>query len=239
MRLPRYVIVVLLLAVAGCDEPAEPSSPASGSSRQTATGPVATAPTNPPKPSGNGPSTPNATTSGSAAPTGTRPAAPAASATAASKQTTVSNATVATAEGDSAEVIAKRFCEHLNAGRGREAGAMLYFVATAPKIWVDRELGTVNNLSTAGGSGQSHFTLVDIRTQGVAAVAVVNADKKLGQPTTDYDPVYLVKINGQWWLVPHLNNIKYAHPLVSQEEFAAFTDLEQWFRTRKSDLAQK
>jgi hypothetical protein len=46
------------------------------------------------------------------------------------------------------------------------------------------------------------FVVVDAVEQGQAGYIIVNSDLKNGQPATDFDPLYAIRLDGVWKLLP-------------------------------------
>lgn len=131
---------------------------------------------------------------------------------------------------------AKLFLEHVHAGRAADAFRMFAVNEKMPKPFVDEERGDLQRLSVPAKAGTWHMTFVEVHVEGAGAVVIVNEDVKCGKPSFDLDPLYLVRLDGQWWIVPGMTKHRPASVLLSKEEYAAFKALEEWFKKRKREL---
>ncbi|KKM16818.1 hypothetical protein LCGC14_1681980 [marine sediment metagenome] len=131
---------------------------------------------------------------------------------------------------------AKLFLEHLHAGRAADAFQMYAINEKMSKRLVDEERSDLERISVPAKAGTWHLAFIEVHVEGAGAVAVVNEDVKRGQPSFDLDPLYLVRLEGQWWIIPGMTKHDPASVLLSEEEYAVFNSLEQWFKTRKHEL---
>ena len=131
---------------------------------------------------------------------------------------------------------AKLFLEHLHTGRAADAFQMLAINEKMPKPFVDDERGDLERLSVPAKAGTWHMAFVEVHVEGAGAVAVVNEDLKRGRESFDLDPLYLVRLDGQWWIVPGMTRHSPASMLLSEQEYAVFKGLEEWFKKRKQEL---
>ena len=141
-----------------------------------------------------------------------------------------------TSPGTDAATTAKLFLQHLHAGRATEAFQMCAINEKMHKLFVDHERDNLKRLSVPAKAGTWHIAFVEVHVEGAGAVAVVNEDVKRGRPSFDLDPLYLVRLEGQWWIVPGMTKHRPASVLLSQEEYAVFKTLEEWFKKRKQEL---
>jgi len=131
---------------------------------------------------------------------------------------------------------AKLFLEYLHTGRAADAFQMFAINEKMAKPFVDDERGDLERLSVPAEAGTWHMAFVEVHVEGAGAVAVVNEDVKRGRPSLDLDPLYLVRLDGQWWIVPGMTRHSPASVLLSEEEYAVFKALEEWFKKRKQEL---
>jgi len=50
-------------------------------------------------------------------------------------------------------------------------------------------------------AGKADFEVLDEKADGPCAAVVINENIKHGRPTTDYDPVYLIRKDGRWQIL--------------------------------------
>ena len=145
-------------------------------------------------------------------------------------------ATTATDPRTDATATAQLFLVHLNAGESDAAFALMALSEKMPKPFIDGERKQLDRISADMKAGTWHMSFVEIHTDGVGAVAVVNEDIKKGKPAFDLDPLFLVHLNGQWSIVPGLTQPKNASTLLTETEFTAFKNLAPWYDAREKEL---
>ncbi len=105
-----------------------------------------------------------------------------------------------------------------------------------PKWQIDNTARNLERLSDPGYVGTWHTSLVEIHAEGPGAVAVLNEDVKDRKPSFDIDPLYLVRLDGRWWILPDMTRYDAASPLLSAEDYAVYDSLEKWYKAREQEL---
>jgi len=131
------------------------------------------------------------------------------------------------------------FLEHLHAGRPADAFRMCAVNEKMPKAFLEDEQEDLRKLSEELTAGTWHISFVEVHVEGPGAVGVVNEDIKNGKPSIDYDPIYLVCLEGKWWIVPGVYNYRAASVLLPEKEYAVFDRLKKWFKKRKRELKKE
>jgi len=135
-----------------------------------------------------------------------------------------------------AGTTAKLFLEHLHAGNVADAFQMFAVNEKMPKPFLDHERSVLERISGAAKAGTSRTVFIEVRVEGMGAVAVVNESVKRGKPSFDLDPLYLVRLDGTWWIVPGETEYAPVSVLLPEEKCAVFKTLEAWFKNRKQEL---
>ena len=89
-------------------------------------------------------------------------------------------------------------------------------------------------MSKAGWS----FDIVKEKIEGKCAVVLINEKSKDGKKTTDYDPAYLIKQNGEWKLMPKVSSWDMAEQ-IDKDSVASFEQLKLWFDAQKNELKKQ
>jgi hypothetical protein len=83
--------------------------------------------------------------------------------------------------------------------------------------------------------GEVSLEVLAEKVEGDCAAFAVNESKKDGRPAFDLDPIYLLKQEGGWKILPNPGQLKYVAP----EKVEAFAKLEAWFKAFKQDATSK
>jgi hypothetical protein len=76
----------------------------------------------------------------------------------------------------------------------------------------------------------------DSKTNGDAAVVLVGS---LKGRTLDVDPCYLIRVAGQWRILPEHTQIEVARGAVSESTMQSLQELADWYKPRKKTLYQE
>jgi len=110
----------------------------------------------------------------------------------------------------------------------------------AKKELIEKDLiGIYQGICGDTAAGKSEWEIVDSKSDGECAVVIINESKKQGRPAQDFDPLYFVKQNESWKVLPRLSEYKSDVWKLKEEMIKKFTDLEAWFETRKQELVAK
>jgi len=141
-------------------------------------------------------------------------------------------------QGDPAKT-AKLFLELLHAGKAAEAFQLCAVNDKMPKPFVEDEKGDLERISVPMKAGTWRIAFVEVHKKGAGAIVVIDTSVKRGKPSFDLDPLYLVLLNGKWWVVPGVTKHKPASLVLPPEDYAVFESLEEWFKKRKQELIAK
>ncbi len=79
------------------------------------------------------------------------------------------------------------------------------------------------------------FEILEEKIDGDCAVVVINDIGKGDKDTFDLDPIYLIKQNGKWKVLPELTNWDEAKRGM-KDQVATLEKLDAWFEGRKKEL---
>lgn len=86
-------------------------------------------------------------------------------------------------------------------------------------------------------SGEYDFEIIEEKIENNCAVIVINESLKGGEKAFDLDPVYLIKQDGEWKVMPDFTDWRIAEE-VAKDKVESYKKLKMWFNKRKGELKQ-
>ncbi len=135
-----------------------------------------------------------------------------------------------------AAAAANKFVDSLNQGDSYTSSELFATYEKMPKEIMAQEVRKLGRIAQSCKRKEWHFSYVELGVAGNCAVAIVCEDVKRGKAAYDLDPLFMVRQEGDWKVVPGMSDLEYAEVLVSEDELEQLKQCQRWFEERKEEL---
>ena len=136
----------------------------------------------------------------------------------------------------SPERTAKKYLELVNSGDATKSIKLIAINKNISSSFQVKLFKRSKRNSNKHIDGTRHVSFVDLKTIGSGAVIMINEDIKNNKSSHDIDPIYMVKYENKWWILPSISSYKLEKKFLPYNELSVYKSLEKWFKKRRSEI---
>lgn len=131
--------------------------------------------------------------------------------------------------------VLKSYLSVLRKGDAKSAWNYLVVVSGIPQS-VEVHLRRKVDIQIENAKERVEPAIIEHKISGICAVVIINERPDGGSP--DFDPVYMLKLDGRWRLFHSPSSFKQSSDIAPDSE-PTFRNLETWYKTRKVELVRQ
>lgn len=139
--------------------------------------------------------------------------------------------------------VVESFRDHLKEGKVDEAFTLLTEIPKAPDQFAEKMKGKLSRIAASYREGKRGLEVVEVKVDGDCAVAAIRETKSNVSVSKDYDPIYLVKRDGKWRILPGISQYDTSRigldTGLDDAALKRFAGLSAWFKEFKKKAREQ